>query len=293
MRRDAVMLVAHGTVTDLDDLPGFVRNIRRGRPAPPGLVEELRRRYEAIGGSPLLEITGRQGRALGELLGLPVLTAMRLWHPSVEDVLCDAVEQGYERLCVLPLAPFSVHVYHEAAERSLAAIGDTLPRMPELVRVEPWGTEPVFVEAHASRIERALAEAGEAALVLTAHSLPSRAIAAGDPYADQVSVCARAVGEKLGRAYRLAYQSQGADGGDWLGPDVKRTLEQIHADGLRSVIAAPIGFPAEHVETLYDLDIEAARQARELGLDWRRVPALDDDPGLVQALAAVARRALG
>ncbi len=287
------MLVAHGTVTDLDDLPGFVRNIRRGRPPPPGLVEELRRRYEAIGGSPLLEITGRQGRALGEVLGLPVLTAMRLWHPSVEDVLCDGVEQGYERLCVLPLAPFSVHVYCDAAERSLASIKDGLERVPELVRVEPWGTESAFVEAHAARIERALGEAGEAALVLTAHSLPSRAIAAGDPYADQVSACAKAVGEKLGRAYRLAYQSQGADGGDWLGPDVKSTLEQIRADGLRSVIVAPIGFPAEHVETLYDLDIEAARQARELGLDWQRVPALDDDPGLVQALAAVARRALG
>lgn len=292
MRRDAVMLVAHGTVTDLDDLPEFVRNIRRGRPPPVGLVEELRRRYEAIGGSPLLEITGRQGRALGEATGLPVLTAMRLWHPSVEDVLRDAVEQGYERLCVLPLAPFSVHVYHEAAERSLGGIRDTLRVVPKLVRVEPWGTEPAFVQAHAARIEQALAGAGEAALILTAHSLPSRAIAAGDPYADQVSVCAKAVGERLGRTYRLAYQSQGADGGDWLGPDVKSTLDQVHAEGVRSVVVAPIGFPAEHVETLYDLDIEAAGQARELGLEWRRVPALDDDPGLVQALAAVARRAL-
>lgn len=293
MTRDAVMLVAHGTVKDLDDLPEFVRNIRRGRPPPDGLVEELRRRYEAIGGSPLLEITARQGRALAAELGVPVLTAMRLWHPSVEDVLRDAVEQGYERVCVLPLAPFSVNVYSEAAERSLAAIRDSLARVPELVCVEPWGTEPAFVEAHAARIERALSEAAEAALVLTAHSLPSRAIAAGDPYAEQVAGCARAVGGKLGRDYRLAYQSQGADGGDWLGPDVKSALEQLGAEGARSVVVAPIGFPAEHVETLYDLDIEAAGQARALGLEWRRVRALDDDPGLVTALAQVARRALG
>lgn len=293
MTRDAVMLVAHGTVTDLDDLPEFVRNIRRGRPPPAGLVEELRRRYEAIGGSPLLEITARQGRALRAELGLPVLTAMRLWHPGVEEVLRDAVEQGYERVCVLPLAPFSVHVYHAAAERSLDAIRASLPRVPELARVEPWGTEPAFVQAHATRIERALAAAGDAALVLTVHSLPSRAIAAGDPYADQVAACAKAVGERLGCAYRLAYQSQGADGGDWLGPDVKSTLEELRADGAPGVVVAPIGFPAEHVETLYDLDIEAAGQARALGLEWRRVPALDDDPGLVQALAAVARRALG
>ncbi len=293
MTRDAVMLVAHGTVTDLDDLPEFVRNIRRGRPPPEGLVEELRRRYEAIGGSPLLEITARQGRALAAELGVPVLTAMRLWHPGLEDVLGDAAARGYERVCVLPLAPFSVHVYHDAAERSLAAIRDSLERVPELARVEPWGTEPAFVEAHAARIERALGAAGEAALILTAHSLPSRAIAAGDPYADQVGACAKAVGERLGRAYRLAYQSQGADGGDWLGPDVKSTLEQLRADGARSVVVAPIGFPAEHVETLYDLDIEAAAQARALGLEWRRVAALDDDPGLVQALAAVARRSFG
>ncbi len=293
VRRDAVMLVAHGTVTDLDDLPAFVQNIRRGRPAPPGLVEELRRRYEAIGGSPLLEVTGRQGRALGEALGLPVLTAMRLWHPGVDDVLADAVRQGYERLCVLPLAPFSVHVYCDAAERSLASIRDSLPRPLELVRVEPWGTEPAFVEAHAARIASTLAGAGDAALVLTAHSLPSRAIQMGDPYADQVSACAKAVGDKLGRDYHLAYQSQGADGGDWLGPDLATTLQQVHSEGARTVVVAPIGFPAEHVETLYDLDIEAAAQARELGLEWHRVPALDDDPGLVRALTGVASRALG
>ena len=116
---DGVLLVAHGTVTDLDDLPEFVLKIRRGRPAPPGLIEELRRRYVAIGGSPLLEITRVQARALAKLLDLPVLVGMRLWHPTVEDVLRAIGGLGLRRLCVLPLAPFSVEVYWQAAQASL------------------------------------------------------------------------------------------------------------------------------------------------------------------------------
>lgn len=289
---DGVLLVAHGTVTNLDDLPDFVSRIRRGRPAPPGLVEELRRRYEAIGGSPLLDITRAQGTALAKALDLPVLAAMRLWHPTVEEVLVASSGLHFERLCVLPLAPFSVHVYFEAAQASLERARPRLARAPTLLEPAPWGTEPSFVDAHVDKLRAALGEAdAETEVLLTAHSLPAQAIRAGDPYEQQLRASAAAIGEKLGRPFSVAFQSQGADGGDWLGPDLKTSLEAAARAGKRRVVLSPIGFPAEHVETLYDLDIEAAAWARELGLELVRVRALDDDPGLIRALEAVARRA--
>lgn len=285
---DAVLLVAHGTVENLDDLPAFLLRIRHGRPAPAELLGEMRRRYEAIHGSPLLEITRAQAATLERRLELPVLVGMRLWHPTVEEALADAMARGVTRLCVLPLAPYSVHVYCDAAERSLSSVGGEL----QLVRAEPWGTEPAFVEAHVARIRHTLRDDTEAAIVMTAHSLPTRAIQSGDPYEAQVRASAAAIGDALGRPFQLAFQSQGADGGDWLGPDLRSVLGQVAAGGARRVLIAPIGFLADHVETLYDLDIEAAAWATDLGLELLRVPALNLDLRLAEAMAAVARRAL-
>ncbi|GMV13181.1 MAG: ferrochelatase [Polyangiaceae bacterium] len=292
---DGVLLVAHGTVTDLDDLPAFLQQIRRGRPASPELCAEIRHRYEVIGGSPLLDITRAQASALSKRLDAPVLVGMRLWRPTVEDVLRGIGGLRLRRLCVLPLAPFSVHVYWEAAQASLASVRAELgPNAPELVPTEPWGTEPALVEGFAAAIRSVLGEDGKrTAVVLTAHSLPTRAIREGDPYEAQFRACATAVSERLGRDTVVAFQSQGADGGDWLGPDLKSVLELEKASGAERVVLSPIGFPAEHVETLYDLDVEAAGWARELGLELTRVRALNDDPSLVSALESVVRRAFG
>jgi ferrochelatase len=292
---DGVLLVAHGTVSDLDDLPAFLAQIRRGRPAPPALVAELRHRYQTIGGSPLLDITRAQATALSKRLDAPVLVGMRLWRPTVEDVLRGIAGLKLRRLCVLPLAPFSVHVYLSAAQESFAAMRQELgPLAPELVPTEPWGTEPAFVEGLAESIRARLSDNGKTtSVVLTAHSLPTRAIREGDPYEAQFRACATAVSERLGRRCAVAFQSQGADGGDWLGPDLKSVLEGERAAGSERVVLAPIGFPAEHVETLYDLDVEAAGWARELGLELSRVRALDDDPRLIDALESVVRRAFG
>jgi protoporphyrin/coproporphyrin ferrochelatase len=288
---DGVLLVAHGTVRDLDELPEFLLRIRHGRPASPELVAELRRRYEAIGGSPLLEITRQQGKALARQLELPVLTAMRLWQPTVEEALRAASSLRLQRLCVVPLAPYSVHVYALAAARSLEAVRAELgAAAPLLVACEPWGCEPAFVGAWA----RAIGERCQAAdaIVLSAHSLPSRAIAMGDPYELQFRASAGAIEAALGRACEVAFQSAGADGGDWLGPDILEVLETMATRGARRVVVAPVGFVAEHVETLYDLDIEAAGRARELGMELFRVSAPNADPGLIEALASVTVRAL-
>lgn len=286
-----VLLVAHGTVENLDDLGAFVARIRHGRPAPPGLIEELRHRYEAIGGSsPLLPTTREQAQALAKRLEAPVLVAMRLWEPGVDKALAGAAALGLQRLVVLALAPFSQHVYWDAAVKVAA----TAQTSVELVPSAPYAEEPDFVAAHVEAIQRELQASPNAAVVLSAHSLPRIAIQRGDPYARLVEGSAAAVSAGLGSAHpvRLCYQSQGADGGDWLGPTVRETLSALAAEGQREVIWAPFGFLADHVETLYDLDVEARAIAQELSLSFTRIPALNLHPGLTSALAAVAIRSI-
>lgn len=285
-RRCGVLLYAHGTVRHVDELPDFVKSIRRGVPAPDGFLEELRERYEQIGGSPLLELTKAQAAALGAALELPTFVAMRLWHPLLEEILPELSE--IERLCVVPLAPFSVHVYRAAAEQ----VFQRAERAPEVVYAEPWGEEPDLVAAHARAIREAVPDLSKTEVILTAHSLPLAALRAGDPYAVQFEASARAVERALGKRCHLAYQSQGVGGGDWLGPSIEETLLSLAEAGAEEVALAPIGFLADHVETLYDLDVAAAEQARCLGLGFVRVPALNVSEGLIAALAQVVRRAL-
>lgn len=285
--RDAVLLTAHGTVEHLHELPEFLARIRHGRPPPPGLVAELERRYSAIGGSPLLRVTEEQAALLAQRLGVPVFVGMRLWRPELAEAMRAALRSAVERLCVLPLAPFSVHVYQKAAERACAEVGAKF----ELLSTTPFGTSAEFVTAQAASIRPHLSSGSGEALVLTAHSLPMMVIDSGDPYRELVAASARAIAEQLHRPYVLAYQSQGADGGAWLGPDLRRVLEELRQQGHTRVVVAPIGFLSDHVETLYDLDIEARAWASELGLAFDRVPALNTAPALIQALDQAARRA--
>ena len=283
-----MLLIAHGTVESTADLPAFLQEIRRGRPAPEGLVEELRRRYDRIGGSPLLRLTEAQAQALASELGLPVFVAMRLWRPRVEQVLRELGSE-YRRMCVLALAPFSAHVYNAAARVEF----ERTPGCPVPIFVDNWGLEAGLIGAHVAAIEPVLERAGaEAPLVLSAHSLPKFVIDHGDPYAGLVAAAAARIGERLGRPIHLAFQSQGADGGEWLGPDLGALLSSLAAEGARSVVVAPFGFLAEHVETLYDVDIEAAEQAKRLGLEFYRVPALNTHPELIHTMAELVRRAL-
>ncbi len=282
-----VLLVAHGTVENLDDLGAFVARIRHGRPAPAGLVEELRRRYEAIGGSsPLLHTTREQAQALAKRLEAPVLVAMRLWEPGVEQALASAAALGLKRMVVIAVAPFSQHVYWDAALKVATNSGSPI----ELVPSAPYAEEPDFVGAHVDLLQRYAPPS--APVVLSAHSLPRVAIERGDPYARLVEASAQAVAAASGRPVRLCYQSQGADGGAWLGPDVRETLTALAAEGAREVAWSPFGFLADHVETLYDLDVEAQGIARELSLSLLRVPALNLHPGLTAALARVAIRSI-
>jgi ferrochelatase len=287
---DAVLLVAHGTVSRIDDIPAFLSRIRGGRPVSDLLVAEVRRRYQLIGKSPLLDVTRAQAAALEQRLGIPVLVGMRLWDPSIEDALEEAAQRGIRRLVMIALAPFSVHVYWQALLRAKDTVFGNGRVPPTLLRVEPWGTQAQFVRAHADLIAKHVP--ADVPLVLTAHSLPTLAIRNGDPYFTQVSESAAAIAGALGRDYDLAFQSQGADGGDWLGPDLNTILAELREEGATDVAIAPFGFLAEHVETLYDLDVEAKELAESLGLSLLRVPAIGLAEGLIDALEKLAQDAL-
>ncbi len=282
-----IVLVAHGTVEDLADLPDFLLKIRRGRPAPPELIAEMEARYRAVGGSPHFEETEQQAVALQKATGIEARTAMRLWHPSVTEVTADLGAE--DTVLLVPLAPYSVSVYEDAARRELASRAD---QGPSLLCVEPWGQFEEVIEAQTRLIQDQLEglPVDSTQTILTAHSLPQAIIDAGDRYAAEFEAAAHRIASALPTDTSVAYQSQGASAGKWLGPSLEESMRAAKSNGKTHVLVAPMGFLSEHIETLYDLDIEAKQQAEGLGLSFSRVATLRTDPGLVAALARAVRR---
>jgi ferrochelatase len=292
-----VLLFGHGTVENLDDLPAFLSNIRRGRPSPPELVRELRHRYEAIGGSPLLGISRDLAREVEARLQTRVYVAMRFWHPFAKDVLAEIASSGCRALSVVPLAPYSGHVYAGEIQRVAGELAASGQATPTLSCAPNWGKEPLLVDAFAAALRDALARIPEprraaAHVMFTAHSLPLAVVRQGDPYPGEVRATAEAVAARAGitNPWRVVYQSQGATADPWLGPDIRESLDDIARLGASDVVACPIGFLSDHIEILYDLDIEAKSQAEKVGLSFARTASLNSSPALADAIAAVARR---
>jgi protoporphyrin/coproporphyrin ferrochelatase len=292
-----VLLLGHGTVENLDDLPPFLANIRRGRPAPPALVQEIRRRYAMIGGSPLLRISRELASAVAKAMGVRVHVAMRFWHPFAKDVLSELASSDVRTLRVVPLAPYSGPVYaaEMAAIASAVSAAGTPP--PALVSAPSWGTEPLLVETFADRLRAALAalpreSRDKAHIFFTAHSLPLAVIRQGDTYPSEVRAAAEAVVRRtpVNNPWRVVYQSQGATSDPWLGPAVRDSLLEIAAAGAKDVVFCPIGFLSDHIEILYDLDVDARAHAMQAGLSYHRTESLNASPGIVAAIAAVAAR---
>jgi len=297
MQQSDVLLLGHGTVENLDDLPPFLSNIRRGRPAPPELVHEIRRRYAAIGGSPLLHISRELATAVARSTGAHVHLAMRFWHPFARDVLRGLGPLPGRTVRVIPLAPYSGPVYAgEMMTLAEAARAEGL-EPPDLSCAPSWGTEPLLFDGFADRLRAALAPLTEAQrraahVFFTAHSLPLGVIRQGDPYPAEVRAAAEAVAARvaLESPWRVVYQSQGATADPWLGPTVRESLLDIASQGAKDVIFCPIGFLSDHIEILYDLDIEARAEAERAGLSYRRSESLNASPALVAAISAVAAR---
>lgn len=301
MESTGILLVAHGTPERLDDIPAFLSNIRRGRPTPDAIVAEVRRRYEAIGGrSPLLDTTRAQAEALSARMSMPCFVAMRMWHPFIDEVLREISGRGLARLVVLTMAPHSAHVYEPVVRQLAERLAQQGVSIPELAFAPCWGDEP---ELHAAwaQVARGTLEAidpielARSVLIPSAHSLPMRVVEAGDPYPQLVHQTAEAVVSALGQdglPHMLAFQSQGMTADPWLGPDLPTVFARAKSTGARSVVLLPLGFLTDHVETLYDLDIEARALAGEAGLGFHRVPCLNEADGLISAMENVVRRVM-
>jgi protoporphyrin/coproporphyrin ferrochelatase len=294
-RNTGVLLVAHGTVDQMDQMPAFLTEIRQGRPASERLIEEMTRRYEAIGGSPLLRITRAQASLLAEKLQMPVLFGMRFGTSKLSTALLGAAELKLERLVILPMAPFSVNLYANDANQAFTKLkAEGYPLGYELVPVGPWGTHEGLVRAQQQALLAAMGGqlSSEACIVVTAHSLPMRAIQAGDDYARKIEAFVAAFELVLGRKVVLAYQSQGQDSTEWLGPKLSDKLDELASRGAKKIVVLPIGFLCDHVETLYDLDHEARVHAENLGLSMLRVPALNDASSLIDVMANLVEQSL-
>ena len=295
----AVLLMAYGTPRDLDDVESYYTHIRRGRPPTPEALEELTARYRAIGGkSPLLEITRKQAEELQAALGIPVFVGQKHAAPFIADAMAEIVSANVDHVVGLVLAPhystMSVGDYEKRARQAADELGWT----GDFDMVASWHLEPGYVSLLAERTRRALESlprgTGDAATVIfSAHSLPSRIVAGGDPYPRQLEETAAAVAAEAGlSSWTTAWQSAGATADDWLGPDLTEVLEKLAADDVPAVVVCPCGFVADHLEVLYDVDIEAAEKAERLGLALARTESPNADPAFIATLAAVARTAL-
>ncbi len=311
MGKAAVLLLAHGTPETADQIPEYLRNVVSGRPMPQHVVEEIQHRYALIGRSPLTELTMEQGRLVEAELAaqgnpVPVYVGMRNWRPYIPDVVQQMRADGVEEAAVLCLAPqnsrTSVGLYERAVKAEAGALRIDFTR--------GWARHPLLADAFAERLRAAqlkmTAETGAPVPVLfTAHSVPARTVepqpeSAGqprewpagspDPYAEEARHTAELVAERVPAVPRwwFAFQSQGASGGPWIGPTVEETLNQIAAEGAKTLLLQPIGFLCDHVEILYDVDIAFRAYAAKMGLRLERPESLNSSPTLAKAIADLA-----
>jgi ferrochelatase len=279
--------MAYGSPEQIEDIRPYLEDIREGRPVSDAAVEELTRRYRRIGGrSPLDEVTERQRGALERELGMPVHVGMKHWRPRIAHAVDAALAGGADRIVGIVLAPhysrLSIGGYRERLEEALAGGA-------ELRFVESWHDHTPYVAVLADRVRGT-----DAHVVFTAHSLPERILATGDPYKDQLLETSRLVAERAGlESWSFAFQSASPTGEPWLGPDILDELDDLYARGVPKVLVCPVGFVSDHLEILWDLDIEARDRAAELGLEFDRIESLNDDPAFIRALADLVRSTLG
>jgi len=291
----AVLVMAYGGPGNLDEVEPYLMDVRGGRPTKPQLVEEIRARYARIGGrSPILELTRAQAAGIARALGdrFTVHVGMRHWHPYIQDAVGEIARAGQNRVVGVAMAPHYSNMSVGAYEKKLLQAADG--RL-DVALVRTWWKQPQFLDAVANRVVQALQRfprPSKVQVVFTAHSLPERILASADPYADELKASAAEVGRRARvNDWRFAYQSAGATAEPWLGPDVEDVLPELAKAGHDAVLLVPIGFVCDHVEILYDIDVECQAVARRLGIQLERTESLNDDPGLVAAVADAVRSA--
>ena len=275
--------MAYGSPSAIEDIPAYLADIREGKPVSDHAVEALVERYRRIGGrSPLDELTEAQRSGLEATLGIPVHVGMKHWQPRIAEAVHAALAGGAERIVGLVLAP---HYSRLSIAGYRQRLMDALAGRAELVFVESWHDHEPFLDVLADRVR-----ATDGHVVFTAHSLPEHVLRDGDPYRDQLLETSRLIAERADlRSWSFAFQSASATGEPWLGPDILEELDRLHAEGVRKVLVCPVGFVSDHLEILWDLDVEARERAAELGLELERIRSLNDDPAFIDALAELVR----
>lgn len=301
-----MLLLAFGGPRSPSEVEGFLQVVSRGRPIPPARLAEVAAHYEAIGGrSPLAELTHRQARALERRLAReggwrPAYVGMRCWHPFIADTMSNMAEEGIREAIAVVLSPHRTEASYDRYVREVQACQRSLGvRAPRVEFAPPWHAHPLFIAAQAQCAQQALDRfraTGEADVVLlfTAHSVPEE-MARASGYREQVEESARLVAERLAHErWLVAYQSRsGRPSQRWLEPDVRDVLRGRLGGEASAVVVVPIGFVCDHVEVLFDLDIEAREAAREAGLRFERAPALNDREPFIDMLATLVEATTG
>jgi ferrochelatase len=291
-------LIAFGGPEKPEDIYPFLRTVTAGRQIPAERIEEVAHHYEQIGArSPLNELTFRQADGLRRVLkrdGIdqPVFAGMRNWHPFLYEVLAQMKDMGHRRTLGIILSAFQTEASWERYIGDVAAAREKVGSgAPVVVFAPAWAGHRLFIEAMTERAASALAGVAPdrrtlTPLVFTAHSVPT-VMAAGSPYVAQFTAAAQTVAERLGHTrWSIAYQSRsGSPRDSWLEPDICNVLRGLAKDGLKDAVVVPIGFVCEHVEVLYDLDVEARKVAEEQGLRLHRAIPVNDHPSFIEMLA--------
>ncbi len=289
-----VLLMSYGSPDSLDEVEAYYTDIRHGRKPSQEEVANLKERYQAIGGkSPLLEITKRQAIALeaklkGEGAEARVHFGMKHWHPYIVEAVQKIAKEPIERLVAIPLAPhysnMSIGGYRDALTKALTEHSNGF----KLDFVESWHMNPSLLALWRKLIEDGLAKSGgkeDTHLLFTAHSLPERILQEGDPYRDQLLATSFELTRMVSiENWSFAFQSAGHTSEKWLGPDILEELKALKSQGVHKVLVAPVGFFSEHLEILYDIDIEAATLAREIDLTLKRTGLPNDTPLAIETL---------
>lgn len=291
-----VLLMAYGTPDKAEDVEPYYTHIRRGRKPPPELLQDLRERYRLVGGrTPLSDISAAVRGGLEERLNADgagtyrVILGMKHWHPYIEQAVGELSAEGIRRAVGLVLAPhfssMSIAGYYDYIEQAQRKLGTDI----QFERIDSWHLHPAYLEAVAARIRARLAEflcGSEVTVIFTAHSLPEKIVAMGDPYPEQLRETSEALARMLQLAHwTFSFQSAGRTDDPWLGPDLVDTVHALAEGSVRHMLVAPIGFVSDHLEILYDIDYEAQQAAKEHGVTLKRTEMLNAAPDFIDGLA--------
>jgi len=292
-----VLIMAYGGPNSMAELPGYLADIRSGRPTSPAVLEEISRNYRNIGGkSPLMGFTLAQMEAIKTQLDpsqFKLYLGMRHWAPWIEDTIRDMLDDGITQAVGLVLAP---HYSKLSVAKYQAKIATALKMYREEINfafINSYHDVPGLIDPLAERVHEGLnrwpeAERDDVHVVFSAHSLPVRIIKMGDPYDTQLRETAALVAKKAelpASQWSWSYQSAGRSPEPWLGPQIQDYIPELAAKGIKNIISIPVGFVCDHVEILYDIDIQAQAVARNLGVRLERPPALNTDPVFMKQLA--------